>query len=75
MAERTWEGETEPEEHADPLLAQNPSKSNPESREILSAPETEKATVLERRFSECPRKETPLRDSKREMRREEKEDI
>ncbi len=37
MAERTWEGETEPEEQADPLLAQNPSKSNPESREILSA--------------------------------------
>ncbi len=57
MAASTWEGETEPEEHAEPLLTQKPSRSKAERAAIESVPFNEKAIVFGREKHEFPRKE------------------
>jgi len=62
-AEITCDGSREPEPHAEPLLAQMPSRSKPAISAILSAPATRKETVLTSRCSREPTNWRPGRDS------------
>jgi len=46
MARRTWDGDKDPTEQADPLEAQIPSRSKAARSEMLSVPSTVKETVF-----------------------------
>src|SRR5204863_7881206 len=55
----TWEGSSEPAEHAEPLEAQMPSISSPASKAMLSEPWTRNETVFVRRCRREPTNSTP----------------
>src|SRR5437867_5246605 len=73
IASNTCEGERDPEVQAEPLEAQMPSRSKPAKSEMLSQPETVKATVFERRQRATLRSATPSTDAAARRRREENE--
>ena len=49
IAEKTWEGVSEPAEQAEPLETPKPSRSKEATRVMLSQSATEKETVLGKR--------------------------
>ena len=69
MASNTWEGLSDPDEHAEPLEAQTPWRSRAARRAMLSEPATVKETVLESRAREEPRRTTPSREETKDAKR------